>query len=269
MPELPEVETVCRGLQPYITKQQIRCVSVYQPSLRYKVADDLPEVLTGQTIQCITRRAKYIVMQLDKGYLVIHLGMSGRLTWQSLDAPLAKHDHIELQFPGGLLRYNDTRRFGCFLWTADYASHKLFSKLGVEPLTAEFTGLYLYHQAAKKNKVIKSFIMDNAIVVGVGNIYASEALFASKLHPTNPAHILTLAQCNSLVENIKAILAQAIASGGTTLQDFASVDGKLGYFVQELKVYGRVNQECVECSSKIKQLVLNQRNSFYCDTCQL
>ena len=270
MPELPEVETVCRGLKPHLLRKTIVKIEVIQPKLRYRVDKDIHKQLTGQTVQDIRRRAKYILLQLDNNYLIIHLGMSGTLNWHEKTQELSKHDHVAIQFTDGVLHYNDPRRFGCILVTnRNYQQHKLLANLGPEPLTEQFNDFYLYKQARNKNKVIKSFIMDNAVVVGVGNIYANEALFASSIHPATPAKNLSLEQFTILVSNIKIILKNAIAKGGTTLQDFASVNGKLGYFAQDLQVYGRAGKECVKCNHVISQIVLNQRNSFFCDNCQI
>ncbi|MCW8408657.1 bifunctional DNA-formamidopyrimidine glycosylase/DNA-(apurinic or apyrimidinic site) lyase [Legionella sp. PATHC035] len=270
MPELPEVETTKEGIKPHLEGQTIQGVIVRNPKLRIPVPDNLASFCVGKKIIAVTRRAKYILMQLSTGHLLIHLGMSGHLRIVSAQSKPDKHDHIMMMLDNGLeLRFCDPRRFGLFLYIQENPyQHQLLAHLGPEPLLDEFNGLYLFQRAKNKNKPIKSLIMDNDIVVGVGNIYASESLFLANIHPNTPAKMLSEEQCDRLTTQIKEVLKQAIISGGTTLRDFYAFDGKPGYFSISLKVYGRKNQPCLCCQRPIESLIIAGRNSFFCPTCQ-
>jgi formamidopyrimidine-DNA glycosylase len=272
MPELPEVETTRRGISPYIEKASITDAIIRNFSLRWPIDSDLRHILIGQTVQSIHRRAKYLLFKCDSGTLIIHLGMSGKL--RILDSntalPAEKHDHFEIQFDNGhLLRYNDPRRFGAILWTTDpIEQHKLLDHLGPEPLTNEFDDDYLFQQSRSRKCSIKTLIMNGKVVVGVGNIYASEALFLAKIHPKTLSNKLTKNQCVLLAQAIKTILEKAIKAGGTTLKDFRKSDGKPGYFAQELNVYGRKGEVCTQCDDTIAHYKELQRATFFCPSCQ-
>jgi len=272
MPELPEVETTRKGIQPYLKKATITQVIIRQHALRWPIANDLANTLTQQTIKDVQRRAKYLLIQCDAGTLMIHLGMSGSLRILDKveqDNP-AKHDHVDITFDNGyLLRYTDPRRFGAIIWT-DQAiqDHKLIAHLGPEPLQEEFDADYLYRQAKTKRCSVKTFIMNGQIVVGVGNIYANESLFLSGIHPKTMTQNLSKSQCIALTEQIKIVLSKAIKAGGTTLKDFTKSDGKPGYFAQELNVYGRKDEPCLHCGDKIEHYKETQRATFYCPSCQ-
>lgn len=271
MPELPEVETVCRGVSPHLLGRAIRAVTVRNASLRWPVPDDLGDVLIGQQVLSVRRRAKYLLLEFASGWLIIHLGMSGRLYLVEADAAVAKHDHIDwLLDSGRVLRYTDPRRFGAVLWMpgTEYSQHVLLSHLGPEPLSEDFTPEYLQAKAKGRKQPIKSFLMDGKIVVGVGNIYANEALFMAGIHPNRSAGSVSRARLLLLVQAIKQVLANAIVQGGTTLKDFVGGDGKPGYFKQELQVYGRGGQGCPACGAVLKEVRLAQRTTVYCGRCQ-
>ena len=270
MPELPEVETTCKGISPHIEKNIITKVIVRNRSLRWPIPIGLNKKLSNQKIISVTRRAKYILINTNIGSLIIHLGMSGSLRILSGDEAVEKHDHFELQFKDGIaLRLRDPRRFGCVLWEKhDPLKHKLLVNLGPEPLDKEFNADLLFEKSRKRKTTIKQFIMDAKIVVGVGNIYASESLFLSGINPKRLAGKITKQNALDLTAAIKKILKQAIKQGGTTLKDFTSSDGKPGYFQQKLKVYGRKDESCVKCKKPIKQIILGQRSTFYCSNCQ-
>ena len=270
MPELPEVETTKRGITPFLVEQTILCATVRQPQLRLPVTPNLSTICSGKTLLSITRRAKYLLLHLSEGFLLIHLGMSGHLRIVNSQAPIGKHDHIDLCLSNGsILRYNDPRRFGLWLYIAENPlQHHLLAHLGPEPLSDEFNGDYLYLAARNKKKCIKSFIMTNNVVVGIGNIYAAEALFLAGIHPETAAGALSREQINSLSEHLKKVLQQAIIAGGTTLRDFYAADGKPGYFSNELQVYGRQNKPCYACNTLIKIIAIAGRNSAFCPKCQ-
>jgi formamidopyrimidine-DNA glycosylase len=270
MPELPEVETTLRGIQPHIERQRVTGVVVRHYGLRWPVPRTIAKQLTGHTLQHVERRAKYLLLVFPHGTAIIHLGMSGRLRILKEQVPPQKHDHFDICFANGLtLRFTDPRRFGAFLWTKEDAQqHPLLKDLGVEPLTAAFSGKYLYQAARTRKVAAKLLIMDHKLVVGVGNIYANEALFAAGIHPNLPANQLTLPQCQKLVAAIKAILKKAIKQGGTTLNDFLSADGNPGYFVNELLVYGKAESPCPRCRSKLQLIRLGQRSTVFCEKCQ-
>ena len=270
MPELPEVETTCKGIAPHIENNTITKVIVRNRSLRWPIPTGLNAKLATKKITSVTRRAKYILINTDIGALIIHLGMSGSLRILSSDEEVEKHDHFELQFKDGLcLRLRDPRRFGCVLWEKnDPLTHKLLINLGPEPLEKAFNAELLFEKSRKRKTTIKQFIMDSKVVVGVGNIYASESLFLSGINPKRLAGKITKKNAQELTSAIKKILKQAIKQGGTTLKDFRSSDGKPGYFQQKLIVYDRKDEPCVKCKKPIKQLTLGQRSTFYCSNCQ-
>jgi formamidopyrimidine-DNA glycosylase len=270
MPELPEVETTCRGIAPHLVGQTIQAVHIYQPQLRWKISDNFTARLMDQQIYSITRRAKYIIIQLAQGYCLLHLGMSGSVRIVPLTEMLRKHDHVSLQFSAThCLRYHDPRRFGCWLWgEGEPIQHPLLKCLGVEPLSAALTATYLAECARKRRIAVKAFIMSQAVVVGVGNIYASEALFLAGIDPRRPANQISIAEYATLILHIQAVLNAAIELGGTTLRDFTNSEGQAGYFQQTLRVYGRTGKPCVHCGTPIMQQVIAQRSSFFCHTCQ-
>lgn len=270
MPELPEVETTKQGIKSHLEGQTIHEINVRNFNLRIPVPNNIDELCAGKKIIAVTRRAKYILIQLSRGYLIIHLGMSGHLRIISGATIPEKHDHITLNLTNKqALCFSDPRRFGLFTYVDENPhQHQLLSHLGPEPLSEDFDGSYLYQRAKNKNKPIKSFIMDNEIVVGVGNIYATESLFLAQLHPNKPTKNVSEEQCHLLVKHIKAVLQQAIESGGTTLRDFYAFDGKPGYFSILLQVYGRKNQPCLHCQRLIETLVIGGRSSAFCPNCQ-
>lgn len=271
MPELPEVETTLRGIAPHIEGKTVQKVIIRQPKLRWKMPDDLADILRGQMVKTCRRRAKYLLIEFDTGVLIIHLGMSGSLRIHRNTLPEAgKHDHVDFIFADGtLLRYHDPRRFGAILYFSGVAEHHdLLKNLGVEPLSDAFTAAYLLDKFRGKDRAVKLMIMDNALVVGVGNIYANESLFQAALLPNRPAHSLNLDDCQRLVDAIKCILQRAIDTGGSTLRDFVDSEGKSGYFQQEYKVYGRTGETCLVCGGLIEKSVLGQRGTFYCSHCQ-
>lgn len=268
MPELPEVETTKNGLAPHIVGKRITAVNIYQPLLRWPIAEEA-KALVGVTSGEIRRRAKYMLWEFPTGSLVMHLGMSGTMRVVSAQSGLKKHDHFEVVFDdNSALRFNDPRRFGAILWQPSGETLSVLSQLGPEPLSDDFDGKYLHTALSKRKGAIKNAIMDNKVVVGVGNIYASESLFMSGIHPKRAANKVSLARCNLLAGFIKAVLEKAIGEGGTTLKDFTQTDGSPGYFAQQLNVYGRADQPCNQCGSLIKKQVIGQRSSFYCPKCQ-
>jgi len=269
MPELPEVETTRRGIAPHLVGQAIQQVIVHNPSLRWPVPDSV-QALTQATVQTVERRGKYLLITVAAGTAIVHLGMSGSLRICRAQEPRRKHDHVELVLSSGLvLRFHDPRRFGCFLWQADSDPlHSLLAKLGPEPLTDEFDAPYLFNATRKRQVAIKNFIMNSEIVVGVGNIYASESLFMSGIRPGRAAKRITRKESIMLVSTIKAVLQKSINDGGTTLRDFVNTDGNPGYFAQSLSVYGRAGEPCNTCGELIKQKVMGQRSTFYCGVCQ-
>jgi len=269
MPELPEVETTIRGLQPHLEQAIVQGVIIRQYQLRWPIPNNLKQLLTQQQIMRITRRGKYLLFQCTSGTLIIHLGMSGRLQWLLQPSAPKKHDHVDIVFKNGCLRYTDPRRFGAILWTNDDPiQHVLLKKLGVEPLTAAFTADYLYQHTRKRCTAIKVLLMNHHVVVGIGNIYAAEALFLARIHPAMPAHCVTHEQADVLVNQCKLILKKAITRGGTTLKDFSNSNGQPGYFSQQLHVYGREGLPCLSCQETLQAIVLAQRNSVFCPRCQ-
>jgi formamidopyrimidine-DNA glycosylase len=270
MPELPEVETTRRGLAPHMEGHLVRSVQVREPRLRWPVDANFGKRISGAKILRLSRRAKYLLIQTNRGWAIWHLGMSGSLRLVDSNSPLEKHDHVIWQLDSGLhLRYRDPRRFGALLWTEeDPAQHQLLAHLGPEPLTDDFYGDYLYSASRGKRQPVKALIMDGRVVVGVGNIYASEALFLAGIRPDKAAASISRARYQRLAQVIKQVLARAIEQGGTTLRDFIGGDGQPGYFAQQLNVYGRAGQPCPKCGRAIKEVILAQRNTFYCSRCQ-
>ena len=268
MPELPEVETTKRGIEPWLLDQRVEKIIVRHPRLRWPIPDAIQQ-LVGHKVVRLSRRAKYLLVHTELGTAMWHLGMSGSLRIVDFGTPPNKHDHVDWQLSNGkVLRYHDPRRFGALLYLGENESSPLLEKLGPEPLSDAFTGEYLWQQARKKTKSIKTFIMDNAMVVGVGNIYASESLFMAGIRPQVPAKNVSQARMLVLVSHIKQILTNAIQQGGTTLRDFVGGDGKPGYFAQELNVYGRAGKACFQCGNLLQDIKLGQRSSVYCPTCQ-
>lgn len=270
MPELPEVETTARGIRPHVSGQIITAVTVRNPKLRWPVPNDLAERLNGQTINSVERRGKYLIFRTAQGCQLLHLGMSGSLRVLPVEVAAEKHDHIDWALSNGKrLRLNDPRRFGSVLWTEDDPlTHPLLASLGPEPLSEAFNHDYLWQKSRGRKQNVKTFIMDSKLVVGVGNIYASESLFLAGIHPKTAAGRISKARYQALTQAIKDTLAKAIAAGGTTLKDFAQADGKPGYFTQELNVYGRAQQACFQCQTSIRKQVLNQRMTYWCPSCQ-
>lgn len=270
MPELPEVETTRRGIVHFLQNQTIKTVIVRENRLRWPIPDNLATILPNQQVCHIHRRGKYLLLECTQGHLLIHLGMSGNLRVLPYDTPFKKHDHLDIVFTHGLcLRYHDPRRFGCVLWTSDpILNHPLLINLGPEPLEATFTGEHLHCHAQGRRIAVKNYIMDSHIVVGVGNIYANEALFLAGIHPTCAAGGINLIRYQYLADMIKQVLKTAIEMGGTTLRDFTDSTGNPGYFNQALQVYGRAGKTCVQCKSTIQQQKIGQRVTYYCPVCQ-
>ena len=269
MPELPEVETTRRGISPYVVGKKVVSIIVRQPKLRWSVPESLHE-LEGEKILSLKRRAKYLLLESSRGTAILHLGMSGSLRVINVDLVPEKHDHVDIVFSTNkAIRLRDPRRFGAVLWTRDDPlQHKLLRHLGPEPLSEKFDALLLYTMSRKRKVSVKQFIMNAQIVVGVGNIYASESLFMSGISPKTAAGQISLKRYEKLVEAIKVVLSCSIEQGGTTLRDFMQAEGKPGYFQQQLNVYGRRGEECNVCGSLIKQISQGQRSSFYCSSCQ-
>ena len=269
MPELPEVETTRRGIEPHIDGRIITALTVRQPKLRWPIPDQLSQWIEGARILSVTRRGKYLLINLPEGSVMIHLGMSGSLYMVSADQPAAYHDHVDMVLDNGMaLRLTDPRRFGSVLWQPAGESHTLLESLGPEPLSSDFNAAYLQQCCAGRKQAIKQLIMNSHIVVGVGNIYANEALFSAGIHPKRAAGNISAARLERLVDEIKVILARAIAQGGTTLKDFVGGDGKPGYFKQQLNVYGRGGEPCHHCKTTLKEIRLGQRSTVYCPECQ-
>ncbi len=270
MPELPEVETTRRAIAPALEGQKIQALVVRERRLRWPIPTHLEQQLHGQTILQIQRRAKYLLLQTAHGTALIHLGMSGHLRILPGNTPAARHDHWDLLLANGLLlRLHDPRRFGALLWTQDDpAQHPLLEKLGPEPLTTEFNAAHLHARSRGRSAAIKAFIMDQRMVVGVGNIYANEALFLAGIDPRRAAGRITLPRYERLVTHIKGVLQAAIEVGGTTLRDFYSADGERGYFAQKLQVYGRAGLPCLRCGRSLHEARIGQRASVWCPSCQ-
>ena len=269
MPELPEVETTLKGLEPLITDREIISVHIYKKKLRWDIPIHLKKTLKNKTINKISRRAKYLLLHFDFGQLVMHLGMSGSIRVVNSYEPLKKHEHFELVLDNSSsLRFNDPRRFGSILWQNPNETLTLLENLGPEPLSYEFDENLLFEASTGKSRNIKAFIMDSNVVVGVGNIYASESLFLAGISPKREAGKTSKRRFKALTNSIKNVLTDAINNGGTTLNDFSNVEGNPGYFSQVLNVYGRENQPCIRCSGKIRRITQNQRSTYYCTKCQ-
>ena len=269
MPELPEVETTKRGLEPHIVNRQVISVHIYKKQLRWEIPEHLAVTLKNQTIKKISRRAKYLLIDFKGGQLVMHLGMSGSISVVPIGEPLKKHHHFELKFDNGMsMRFHDPRRFGSILWQKNNEELTLLKNLGPEPLSYEFDNKSLHSLSIGKTRSIKAFIMDSSVVVGVGNIYASESLFLAGISPKRESGKTSIKRYQVLTKCIKKILSDAINNGGTTLNDFSNVDGEPGYFAQVLSVYGRNDMPCIRCDGTIKKIVQNQRATYYCPKCQ-
>ena len=266
MPELPEVETTKTSLLPLVM-QKVLHVKVHQPSLRWPIPDNLND-LVGQKLLKLSRRSKYILAEFEQDTMLWHLGMSGSFRLCETTEPLRKHDHLVIDFEDIQLRYHDPRRFGCILWLDEHSQKKLIDTLGPEPLSDAFNTAYLVSKLKNKNTAIKVAIMDNHVVVGVGNIYATESLFNLGIHPAQPAKDLSPEQTEKLVIEIKRILKQAIDLGGSTLRDYTNAMGENGYFQQTLLAYGRAGEMCVNCETTLENLKLGQRASVFCPACQ-
>jgi formamidopyrimidine-DNA glycosylase len=269
MPELPEVETSRRGIEPFLCGERIDSIIIRNKRLRWPVRADVARQLTGQTVTSVSRRAKYLLINTGNGSAMIHLGMSGSVYIVDHDTPATVHEHFDFELSSGkALRYRDPRRFGSLHWSRDPARHKLIRSLGPEPLGGEFSGDYLWQSARGRRVNIKQFIMNANIVVGVGNIYASETLFLAGINPHRAAGRISLQRFEHLAHIIRQVLRQAIKAGGTTLRDFYGGDGEAGYFQQELQVYGRDGEPCRQCGRAVSVVVLGQRSTFYCTNCQ-
>lgn len=269
MPELPEVETTLRGIEPHIIQQAVTAVDIRHPRLRWPIPKDLLN-LTGQSLINLSRRNKYLLFTFPTGTMILHLGMSGRLRVLSEPSTPQIHDHVDIHFANHhFLRFTDPRRFGALLWTVDDPlTHPLLANIGPEPLTSAFNAAYLMKRAKGRSIAVKSFIMDGKVVAGVGNIYATEALFAAGIHPERPAGQVSLTEFETLVPIVKRILRAAIKQGGTTLKDFTQSDGSPGYFSIQLNVYGKAGKPCPNCKTALISIRLGQRGTVFCRKCQ-
>ncbi|WP_018077057.1 bifunctional DNA-formamidopyrimidine glycosylase/DNA-(apurinic or apyrimidinic site) lyase [Thiobacillus denitrificans] len=269
MPELPEVETTRLGLLPRLQGRTLARIAIRNPRLRWPVPDDLETLLAGLMLRDICRRGKYLLFDFGAATQIVHLGMSGSLRFAEPGEPAALHDHIDWVFDDGTtLRLRDPRRFGAVLWTHDAARHPLLAHLGPEPLTSAFDAAYLHAQCRRRSTAIKQVIMDAGVVVGVGNIYASESLFHAGIRPATAARRLSRPACARLAAAIKQVLTAAIAAGGSSLRDYVHSSGELGYFQLQTRVYDRAGQPCRVCATPIRRIVQGQRASFYCPCCQ-
>ncbi|MCB1866542.1 MAG: bifunctional DNA-formamidopyrimidine glycosylase/DNA-(apurinic or apyrimidinic site) lyase [Chromatiales bacterium] len=270
MPELPEVETTCRGIRPLVVGRRIDAVIVREPRLRWPVPKNIAQTLAGRTIESVGRRAKYLLIDTGSGTLIVHLGMSGSLRVSPADADPGPYDHFELQFDdGSALRLRDPRRFGSVHFTREAPDdHPLLRDLGPEPFDPAFDGAWLHACALGRRVAVKNLIMDSHVVAGVGNIYASEALFLSGIDPRRAAGRIAAARYADLAHAVRDVLGEAIAAGGTTLRDFAAADGSPGYFRIRLNVYDRAGEPCPECGAPIREQRIGQRSSFFCAHCQ-
>lgn len=269
MPELPEVETTRRGLAPHVEGQRITRVVLRRPDLRWPISKEISTLLPGQVITAIRRRAKYLLLDTEAGSALLHLGMSGSLRVLPEDTPPRPHDHVDIALASRqVLRLHDPRRFGCLLWQPPGSTHPLLAELGPEPLSDALSADYLFALSRGRSAPIKTFLMDQRCVVGVGNIYVAEALFMAGISPLRAAGKVSRERYQRLVEAVKAILSQAITRGGTTLRDFISPDGLPGYFEQELQVYGRAGLPCPHCGKPLKHASIGQRATVWCSSCQ-
>lgn len=270
MPELPEVETTRRGLAPHVMDRRVTDVVIRQPKLRWPITPGLTEAMTGHNIEAINRRAKYLLFAAGDGHLMLHLGMSGRLRVVPADLAAGKHDHLDVVLDNGqAMRLNDPRRFGSALWLSEPPEqHALLASLGPEPLSPEFDGDWLYQRSRGRRAAVKAFVMDAATVVGVGNIYACEALFEAGIHPARPAGRISRARYRKLADAIRHVLGRAIEAGGTTLRDYVGVDGGNGWFQLELSVYGKAGETCPRGCGPLRKQVIAQRSTVFCPVCQ-
>lgn len=270
MPELPEVETTRRGIEPAVTSRMIDRIVVREPRLRWRVPAEITALAPGQRVQHLRRRAKYLLFDLDRGSMILHLGMSGSLRVMPADATPLPHDHVDIVMDSGMcLRFNDPRRFGSLLWTADDPlKHPLLVRLAPEPLSDDFDAAYLARTAHGRRVEIKQLLMNGNLVVGVGNIYASEALFHAGIRPQRSASRVRREEFAPLVRSIRKVLRAAIRQGGTTLRDYVSPDGTPGYFRQKLFVYERAGEPCRVCKTPIRRIVQGQRATYFCPQCQ-
>jgi formamidopyrimidine-DNA glycosylase len=270
MPELPEVETTLRGLKPHLEGQIIQGMVIRHTKLRWPIPLHLKTTVRQRQVHQLSRRGKYLLLHVDNGTIIMHLGMSGSLRLLTQMTPAQSHDHMDILLANNqVLRYTDPRRFGTILWTAENPQeHRLLNTLGVEPLSKDFTAQYLQQKTIGRSTPIKSWIMNSKMVTGIGNIYATEALFLASIHPITPSRTLTDRQYHQLVLSIKKILRLAIKKGGTTLKDFVDSTGKPGYFAQQLKVYGRSGLPCVQCNTVLHAFMLQQRTTVVCSVCQ-
>lgn len=270
MPELPEVETTRRGLAPHLVNQRVRRAVVRNAGLRVPVPKDLPERIAGTRIRDVERRGKYLLIDCGTGTLIVHLGMSGRLWLVDESTPIGVHDHFDLVLESGkIVRLRDPRRFGLVLWQdRDASLHPLLASIGPEPLSPDFSGEWLYETTRNRAAAIKLVLMDSHVVAGVGNIYASEALFRAGINPKLPARRIGRSRYELLAEKIRETLEAAIRAGGSTLRDFVGGDGRAGYFQNEHLVYGRGGEPCRTCGTEIRELRQGQRSTFYCPSCQ-
>ncbi|NUO78355.1 MAG: bifunctional DNA-formamidopyrimidine glycosylase/DNA-(apurinic or apyrimidinic site) lyase [Lysobacter sp.] len=269
MPELPEVETTRRGLAPHVEGREVVAAILRRPDLRWPIPHEIETDLPGQRIAAVRRRAKYLLLDTAAGSALLHLGMSGSLRVLPADTPVRAHDHVDLLLDSDrVLRFNDPRRFGCLLWQRPGETHELLSELGPEPLSDDFDGDYLFDLSRGRKAPVKTFLMDQRVVVGVGNIYVAEALFAAGVSPLRAAGKVSRERYGELAGAIKTILGYAIQRGGTTLRDFISPDGAPGYFEQELAAYGRGGEPCPRCGRALKQASVGQRATVWCGHCQ-
>ena len=270
MPELPEVETTCRGISPHILGQVVTDIIIRQKQLRWPITPGLKKGMSDQRIFAVSRRGKYILLETRAGTAIVHLGMSGSLRIVDASTAVRKHDHVDIVFSNGkVLRLHDPRRFGALLWTQENPqTHELLMNLGPEPLTDDFSAQYLHTLSRRRKASVKTFIMNSHVVVGVGNIYASETLFLAGIRPTHHADKISLPRYELLVKAIKKVLAASIKQGGTTLRDFVNENGQPGYFQQTLNVYGRAGEACKQCGTLISVSRQMQRSTFYCKHCQ-
>lgn len=269
MPELPEVETTRRGLAPHLEGRDVVAAILRRPDLRWPIPHEIETDLPGQRIAAVRRRAKYLLLDTAAGSALLHLGMSGSLRVLPADTPLRAHDHVDLLLDSDrVLRFNDPRRFGCLLWQRPGEIHELLRELGPEPLSDDFDGDYLFEFSRGRKAPVKTFLMDQRVVVGVGNIYVAEALFAAGVSPLRAAGRVSRERYGELAGAIKTILGHAIQRGGTTLRDFISPDGAPGYFEQELAAYGRGGEPCPRCGRALKQAAVGQRATVWCGHCQ-
>jgi len=269
MPELPEVETSRRGIEPYIVEQKIARVQIRERRLRWPVGREIDKHLPGQTVTSVDRRAKYLLINTTGGTAILHLGMSGSVFIVDRDTPAGVHDHVDIELESGhALRLRDPRRFGSLHWSDDPFNHWLLKDLGPEPLGDEFDGEYLWNRSRGRRVAVKQFIMNAGIVVGVGNIYASESLFLAGVNPKRAAGRIALPRYEALADAIRTVLQKSIRAGGTTLRDFYGGDGEPGYFRQELQVYDRADKPCLRCDHSITAIFQGQRATYYCKRCQ-